>query len=377
MFNSGKIDPKIRRALQLILVIVLLMGGLLLALRFALFVLPFTLALIISQILEPLIRMLAKKLPVKRSIIAVVIGVLFFALIIFLLVLLVGRVWTEVRDFSTNWPNTLNKLATEAEIIVNKMSSRVKFFYPADAISVDGLINKLYQVLASNAQPLIRKTASIATVLPGAFLGIVMTIVATILMMSGRTQIITFLHKQFPQMWLHGIGGIRNDLFGALAGYIKAQLKIMVVVFVELFIGFTIVGNKYALLIALGTAALDALPIFGAGAVLIPSALWGFITGDYRVGIGCAIMYGCTIVLRQMLEPKVLGKEIGLHPLLTLFSMYIGFKMAGVIGLIFGPIFTLVFKNIFSAYLDGRTINEFIQGKPRTHPTEHEVMLED
>ena len=350
--------------LKLAGVVAALVIGLALGIRLAVWMLPFTLALILGQILEPTIRFLQKHTPLKRPVWAVFIGALFFAAIGFLIYLLIIRAINEIQLLSLDWGNIANGISQSLQSLLDMIEDKLEIFGSGPSLDMEGIFATINSTIYSFIRQILTGIASFATSLPQVLMGVLVTIVATILLMSSRDKILQFAQKQLPDIWVSGALNIRNDLLGALGGYFKAQAKIMVIVFIELLIGFSVIGSRYALLIALGTALLDALPVFGAGAILIPSALWGFIFGDYRMGIGCAVMYGCTLVLRQMLEPKMLGQEIGLHPLLTLASMYGGLQVAGVIGLIGGPIFVLVFKNLLVAYMSGRTISQIINEKP-------------
>lgn len=362
---QGKMNPRLINGLKFIGIIVLVFGGLLLGLRGALFLLPFTLAFVFAQLLEPLIRFVQRKTPLKRPLISIVFCVLFYAALILLAVFLLGKLVDEAASLISNFPQIYANISGQIQNMLADLENELELIHP-DAITVlreamDSLYRSIWTALQSMA---VRFASASASNLPIGFLSTIVMIVATVFLTSGRERIFLFLKKQFPNNWVNGALGIRNDLLGALWGYIKAQMKIMIVIAIELIIGFSIIGSRYALLIALGTAVLDALPVFGAGLVLIPSAIWGFITQDFRLGIGCAVMYVCTLVLRQMLEPKVLSNEIGLYPLVTLISMYSGFRLAGIAGLIGGPIIVLVAKNLITAYMAGRTVSEILDGVP-------------
>lgn len=135
----------------------------------------------------------------------------------------------------------------------------------------------------------------------------------------------------------------RDTVSAALGGYIRAQLLLMSLTFAILSVFLLLFGVKYALLAALGIAFLDALPVFGTGFILLPWALYEFLTGDNALGFGLVALYGVCSLTRQILEPKILSSQIGLHPLLTLAGVFVGFKLFGVLGLIAGPLLVLVF----------------------------------
>lgn len=362
-----KLSPETRRGLQLAGIFLCMIIGLFITLKFALFVMPFTIALIISQILEPLVRVIVKKTPLKRGLVSVLVSILFFALIVFLLILGINKLFTELIALSENLPTDWEATMNEFRSIFDNFKTKLTFLPADNTFSFDDFMERAYTIVLNLSQTILKGVANYATAIPNIFLSTIMSIVATVLLLANRDKIGNFFRNQVSEKCIGQVKGIRGDLLFALVGYIKAQLKIMAVVFVELFIGFTIVGNRYAFLIALGTAVLDALPVFGAGAVLIPSTIWGILIGDYRWAIGCGVMYVCTIIIRQMLEPKMIGQGIGINPLLTLMSMYIGFKVFGLGGFIIGPIFVLILKNLITGYMDGRTIGEYIEGKAGAH----------
>ena len=151
-----------------------------------------------------------------------------------------------------------------------------------------------------------------------------------------------------PKKWLEKISHIVNDLFTALGGYIKAECIMMSITCFELFIFFTFYKIEYALILAIVIAIIDALPILGTGTVLIPWALFNLITGNYRMAIYLIILYLFVTVVRQLIEPKIVGTHIGIYPLLTLAAMYTGVQLIGVFGLIVGPIVLIIIKSILS-----------------------------
>ena len=132
------------------------------------------------------------------------------------------------------------------------------------------------------------------------------------------------------------------------------------ITFFELIIGFAILDVRYGMLIAFICAVLDALPAIGAGWVLTP---WGIIClalGDYRIGIGLLILYIITWVVRQLLEPRIVGGQLGMHPLILLVAMYIGMNIFGVIGLLAGPLCAIVLRSFLRLHFSGRSLKEVL-----------------
>jgi sporulation integral membrane protein YtvI len=166
--------------------------------------------------------------------------------------------------------------------------------------------------------------------------------------------------NQLPESWISRVLKIKKDLFVAIFGYIKAALIIMAITFTELLIGLSIIGVEYPLMLAFLIAIIDALPVLGTGGILIPWSLYSFVTGDIRMGISLIALYLVVLVIRQIVEPKVVGQQIGVYPLLTLLAMYIGLKMIGFAGLILGPITFLLIRNILTTIYKNRPIKDII-----------------
>lgn len=355
-------SKRVRNGLKLALIVV---GSVLIIYgfgRLALLLLPIAIGFMFAQFLEPVVRMMMKALPIKRSIISKIVGVLFFGVFGLLLTLLIVRIVNEVNALVREWPIHLMNFTHWSQQIISQLEETLGNIHPNAFDFVKEGLNSMVQTWFKGSQSVITGLTGFAKAIPRIILSVLVSIISTLLIMSSRTAILDAAKKQLPESWIHGAIRIRNDLLGALVGYFKAQAKIMIVVSIELFIGFSILRNPYALLIAVAIGIMDALPVFGAGLFLIPSVAWGLLTKDYHLAIGCAIMYGVTLMIRQMMEPRVLGKEIGLHPLLTLSAMYAGYKLVGVAGMIIGPIFLLILKNVIGVYLDGRTIREYIDG---------------
>ena len=126
----------------------------------------------------------------------------------------------------------------------------------------------------------------------------------------------------------------RKDFKNLIGGYFLAQFRIMFVVAVVLAVGFLILGVKYGILLAILIAILDFLPLFGTGTALFPWALVKILSGETAFAVGLILLYVLTQVVRQIIQPKIVGDSMGLPPLLTLFFLYVGFKVKGLSGMI-------------------------------------------
>jgi sporulation integral membrane protein YtvI len=133
----------------------------------------------------------------------------------------------------------------------------------------------------------------------------------------------------------------------AMRRYLRAYLLLFALTFGEVLVGLWILKQPYAWLIALGVAVVDLLPVFGAGAVLIPWALFSFLFGAHQLGLGLLILYGVVTIVRQIAEPHVVGGSLGLHPFVTLLFLYVGWELFGVLGMLLAPAAALLVKELF------------------------------
>lgn len=375
--NKGRVlrtvqgmSPRSRNLLKLTLAIFGTIAALALVFTLAKYLMPFAIALVISQLFEPFVRALLKA-KLSRGVAALIAIVLLFTIAAFLIMIVVLIGVAEVRQLAENLPRWSQELYKGFEELSARYRPTIDRLHPQIVETLramaEGITSTVGRQLNTMATTLLSKVIS----LPRAIIFVVVTIFSTIVLMRDRNVILNYFHKQLPPKWMHYTKKLRTDLFAALFGYIRAQLTMMSITFVELLIGFTLLGREYALLLSVIIALVDALPIFGAGLFLIPYSLYLFISGNYIIGAGMVALYLTVLIVRQFIEPRVLGKQIGMHPLVTLLSLYAGLKLWGVIGLIAGPISMLILRNVLSVYMDGRTIRDIINGVERK-PTEHD-----
>ena len=172
-----------------------------------------------------------------------------------------------------------------------------------------------------------------------------------------KVYMIDQLEHHMPETWVKRIGVHLKDLVKSLGGYLKAEVTLVFISFVITLIGlyiFHFVGLNvpYPLLMAFIIGFVDLLPIFGSGTVMIPWAILSACTGDFTLAIAILVLWAVISVVRQLLEPRIVSGNIGIHPIFTLIAMYTGFKFMGVLGMIIGPIILIILKNIFATFID-------------------------
>ncbi|NLP45602.1 MAG: sporulation integral membrane protein YtvI [Epulopiscium sp.] len=311
------------------------------------YIAPFFIAWVLSLILDPIVRFLQKKLKFPRVLATLVSIFIGLGVVGLAGTGIVMRLIKEAVQFTRELPYHIESI----QIIIEKWIGKTQNFYITLPTSIqDVLKNSIKSVITtitSAVGPGVGKgSISIVSFVPNFLVVFFITLISLFFFSYDREKIHTFMYKQIPKSWLSTYGLLKKAMVGALFGYAKAQLTLMIFVMLICIIGLTIVGYEYSLFLGVLIGFLDALPFIGTGAVLIPWAIWKGLMGDIPYAFGLAITYASVVVVRQLLEPKILSHHIGLYPLVTIMSMYIGAKVLGVAGIILGPIFVIIIKTL-------------------------------
>ena len=354
MANYKRFDFK---KLYFILYIILVLIVVYLLFKLGIFLFPFTLALFFSIMTQPFSRFLEKKLKFSQKIATIVSIVLFLVIFLGFISLSALRLSGEIYKLSIN----LNKYSKEAQSLwntaIDKVYSLLGYFPEGFDEQVKNSINGFIRMGTSKLGSFINSLINFITSIPTIILYICITILSTFFISLDKNKIMAFLEQQFPKSWIKKVYNIKREMFNVLGSYIRAQIILMTICFFELLISFNILSFlkfnlQYPLIFSIVICIIDALPILGAGAVLLPWSLISFVTGDINLGLALLIIYFLVLSVRQMLEPKLISQNLGVHPLVTLISMYSGFKFFGVIGFLIGPVVMIILKNVFSRELE-------------------------
>ncbi|MCR5002225.1 MAG: sporulation integral membrane protein YtvI [Lachnospiraceae bacterium] len=314
---------------------------------------PFVIAAVIALIANPVVRFLEKKVKIVRKAGTAFVIILVIALIVLLGYLIIGKIVEEVVNLATAAPAIWKK--TEAtlgsamgvyNIYLNKMPQSVQEWLN-DATSSMG--TGLSEWLSGLGEPVAKMTSSLAQNVPLVIIGIVMAILASYSFLAEREYVIRMMRKLLPGQFIRRWNIVFSSMKEAVGGYFKAQFKIMGVVYVIILIGLIILRVDNALLIGLIIALLDFLPFFGTGTVMIPWALIALFNGDYRLAVGLLITWGASQLVRQLIQPKLVGDSIGLNPIPTLLLLYVGFRALGAAGLILAVPVGVIVINLYKA----------------------------
>ncbi|MBR4723371.1 MAG: sporulation integral membrane protein YtvI [Clostridia bacterium] len=322
----------------------------------ALIFIPFAAAYAVSLFANNLADALQKRFRLPRNISAILVIILT---VIVLGGIVGGIIWKVIEEFKQiydNFPSiykgmqsSWNRLSDNLSYVVDQLPENIQ-------ISIDSAYEQFMEGLANAVKDIkIFKTAgNIAKRLPSIVISVITFILSLYFMISDSREVNAFLKKHIPKKVQMRASQLKSEIKKYMGGYLRAQIIMMGISFVILFIGLLILRVEYALIIAIAIAIFDALPFFGSGAVLLPWAIVEFLSGSSSEGIGLLIIYLSVLLMRQLIEPKIVGKSIGMHPLLTLMSMYAGYRIFSIGGLILGPLtLTLIISFYKVGLFDG------------------------
>ena len=308
---------------------------------------PFLLGLAVALILKPLIRLISTKLGGYRRTVAVILLLVFYALLGLFLVFCGSKLIDFLQMAFARLPSTYEHTLEPA---LNAFLDKIRAAFPGMNPSLmEGFANAnesiatLITTFSSKAAEMI---TGIAGGIPGLLVKLLFMIVSSVFFTVDYPKISAFILRQFSEKNRKLLCDIKSNGIGTLFKFIRAYAILMSLTFVELCIGLLILRIPHPILLAMLIAIVDVLPVLGTGTVVIPWAVVCLVLGNLPLGIGLLVLYAIITVVRQLLEPKVVGQQIGLHPLITLICMFVGAQLFGVIGLFGLPIAATIIKNL-------------------------------
>ena len=314
-------------------------------------ILPFLIAYAVAECFKPIIRYgdNHKRFPKK----CVVILMIFIAAgSVIMLLFAAGRELAREISGIADWAGeTLELIRNDDEYAATVIDKICSFFPFVDLHEKlweirPEIDEKLISALMSSANSIAGGIMNIAggalTFLPDAIFTFAVTLASTYYFAVDRVRINCFFLGLFPESVRPKLKTIKETVCDTALKYIRAYGIIFFITFAQLLIAFWLMGLRYAFVIALGTSIVDILPVLGTGTVLLPWAAVELISGETPIGIALLVTYGVITVSRQVIEPKIVGKFIGLPPPATLAAMFIGFKLLGVAGLLLFPLGAMI-----------------------------------
>lgn len=363
--------------------LVIMLGVILLLPRVLVFFMPFVIGWIIALIAGPMVRFFEEKVKLKRKVGSAFVIIAVIAAVVLLLYSMSAYLLDQVRGLIGALPGMweaisadFDEAAGRLEAVMEKLPFQISLKLGEITEALGGYVGDLVGRLST---PTIEAAGNFAKLLPGFFIGLIMALLSAYFFVAERTQINEWFRKHMPAVVQTYYRMIRNSLARSVGGYLIAQLKIEVWMYLLLLIGLGVLQINYFALIAFIIAVLDFIPFLGTGTVLVPWAVFRILAGDYGVAIGLLIIWGVGQLARQLIQPKMVGDSIGVPAIPTLFLLYIGYRVGSVIGMIIAvPIgmllYTLYREGVFDTTRDSVLL--IVAGINRFRRIEREEMSE-
>ena len=333
-----------------IVYIILIIFVLYMVLKYALVLfLPFLAALLISYIAEPAISTLTNRLKIKRSISSAVCITFFVLILIGVTVLLSITVMSKLKELYNSIPEYIEqityyfnglKLKSNYDIISPFEQVTLMVFEHIKDIDIVTLLSGSFGSFAFNS------FSGLVTSIPYVLMSLVITFVSAVFISISFCEIKRFIILQFSDKYRKLILESKRSLSGIFKKYVKSYAALMLITFSELTLFFIIFDIRPAASVALIIAVVDILPVLGVGTVMLPWAIICFVGGNLTKGLVLMSIYSVITVVRKIIEPKIIGENIGLHPIVTLISIYVGLKILGILGMFVAPILIMLIRDL-------------------------------
>ena len=326
---------------------------------------PFIIGFVIASIVQLPLGHLGIEKPTHRKVAVVILCLIFYALLVFLMVFFSVKVISEIGNFAAAVPDLVNdNLYPFIYMIGDEIEPLLE---PID-MNLAQIVNEVEKSLASTLAKYatqasgwaVKVLATGVVSIPGALVTIIVTIVSSFYIAADYKMVLAFLKRLIPGSHRDKVVQVVGYVEHAVVVYIKSYLVLFCLTAAELWLGFTLLDVPYRLGLAVGIALFDLMPILGVGGILMPWGTIALLMGNFKIGLGIWGLYLGITAVRNAVEPKLVGHQIGLHPLATLVAMVVGLKLAGLPGMMLLPI-SLV------------AINRMRQTPAKTEPTQEET----
>ena len=327
-----------------VIALLALAGGPLLSL-----LMPFLLAFFAAWLCNPVLRFFHRRWKIPRGLAAVLLLLLVTGVVGGGVFALLWKGWNELAQlggsWNTAWPlleGTVRSLAQELQQALSHLPGFVQAV-------LAGVPDRLLDWLRVLLRGLLPRTTNMALGVSSFLVAYLFFLMAAYFISKDYYAILRGTVRYLPRSLRRGLRRVKRAFFTAFGGYLRAQLILSGTVFLILLTGFFVLRQPYGVLLAFLLAMLDLIPLLGAGTALIPWAVLLFLLGDWEKGLPLLILWGVICLFRRVMEPKIVGDQTGLHPLLALFAIYAGLRFGGVLGMVLAPMVVLMLRNLYEA----------------------------
>ena len=331
---------------------VLIIAGIVyLVFKYAIFVvMPFLLGFAVAALINPVVRFLAKRYELKRRPAGILLLLIFYATIGMLITISVVKLTVMLGEFSSELPYiyrdtiepALNKLFGMINGFVDRLygifgdetellSERLGGFFTSVKSSLGDTISEI-------SVKALTRLSTAAAAIPGIVIELLFAVISSFFFTVDYENILALAKRLLPERTVGTLSRLRGRIFTTAGKYLRSYALILLITFGELSLGLVLIGAENPIFIALCIALFDILPVAGTGGIMIPWAVIRLIGGDWSFAVGLIVIWAVITVVRNIIEPKIVGRQVGLHPLLALIAMFVGTKLFGLVGLFLLPL---------------------------------------
>ena len=304
---------------------------------------PFIVAFVIASIVQLPLNALTLKDHRLNKYAAIALCIAFYGLLIWGAVFFSAKIFAEISSFAETVPHLVY---TRVYPLVYELGDWIEGLLGPIDMTLAQLVNVAGKAAASTLAKYATEfsgwavgvLASSAVSIPGALITTIVTIVSSFYIAADYRNVLNFLKELIPAAHRDKVVQLVDYAKTAVLAYIKSYSIMFCITFAELWLGFVILDIPYELALAFAIAFFDLMPILGVGGILLPWSVIALVMGNIRMGLGTLVLYLVIVAIRDAVEPRIVGKQIGLHPLATLVAMVVGLKLAGLVGMMLLPI---------------------------------------
>ncbi len=303
---------------------------------------PFIIAFILAAIIDPPVELLVRRTRLSRG--ASVLIVLCMVLILVAVGIVVGaaRLYAEMQELSRALP--MYNMSLE-EILLKIVSDVERLYRELPEPVIDAIRNNQYRFYLA-LEGVLSTVTQMATALPSVGVIILVSFFAAFFMSRDKKLISEFIFGIMPSPWRDRARAMRLEIVAATLGFIRAQFILIMITTIVSIVGFTIARTGYAWLLGIVCGILDLVPVVGPGTLYVPMIVYYGVKRQLFQAAVIAALMGVQFILRKGAEPRVVGSNVGIHPLAILMSVYVGVRVFGASGIVIGPLFVIIIKAI-------------------------------
>lgn len=315
--------------------------------------LPFVIGFFVAMTIQRPANFLHKKTKIPRKLIAIAMVVTILLVVAYIAWFLIYQLVNEIGGIASYISTFIADIPELFDSFKLKWPSIFAYFEGTletpPLIDTQALLEKAQELFANIATSVTTWTFNTAKAIPSFLVTFIVTIVACCFMSTDYDNIVIFIKKQLSPKVRNILVQSKQIFYSSILKMLRAYILIMFITFIELSIGLTLIGIDHAIPIAALMCIVDILPILGTGTILIPWSIINLILGNTMLALYLILIYVTITVIRNIVEPKIIGQQVGLHPVLTLVLMYIGLQLFGIFGLFLFPIAMIIIKTLHDA----------------------------